>query len=426
MTTPLSIPQPDQPKPSPSNSSSTLPSLDPSQSKEEPSGPSQPIAGPSRQPQSRPSLPGLSLPSNSLNGFNGLAGVTGLNGISVNGTNGDAQSLQERLASAQQNMQGVQQSNLGGTNPDGTAITGTPQGATADALLKQVRRVPWDTRNLVANGQLHAMQASRIRQGQHMAMHQTQGNVSTPTSAQPNGTPSQSISLSNPTATPPQAPLSSSTSGTLLNSTGTGPSAVPAQLTQAQKDILTQQDRLRNSISGSSSNDSPSAPHTPTANSASTPTASNPARPPNPQASRAAIANQRQQFVQSLANYYRSNGIPPPQEVFNGERDGAIKVLGVWVDLVDLFMTVMRSQGVLNVSPNQSSMETCAHAIGHQATSRESHMDESHRWSRHTEPFPRTSPNTSSTQYTGKHSIGTNHQSGPIPRWSLCRLCQRL
>jgi hypothetical protein len=36
--------------------------------------------------------------------------------------------------------------------------------------------------------------------------------------------------------------------------------------------------------------------------------------------------------------------------VFNGERDGAVKVAGVWIDLVDLFMSIMRAQGVVHVS----------------------------------------------------------------------------
>lgn len=150
MTTPLSIPPSDQSKVSPTNSTSTLPppettaATDTSPnltSNESPAGLSQsqqPVAGPSRPNTQRPSLPNLNLPTNALNGFNALAGVNGLSGLNTAGVNGDGQSLQERLASAQQQMQGVQQGMTGGINNDGTPIIGGGQGATAEAMLRQV------------------------------------------------------------------------------------------------------------------------------------------------------------------------------------------------------------------------------------------------------------------------------------------------
>lgn len=83
---------------------------------------------------------------------------------------------------------------------------------------------------------------------------------------------------------------------------------------------------------------------------------SNPATPvngqPRPPGGRVPVAagDQRRQFLQTLVSYLNSANVPLPPEVFNGERDGSIKVAGVWVELVELFMLVMRVGGIAVVS----------------------------------------------------------------------------
>lgn len=68
-----------------------------------------------------------------------------------------------------------------------------------------------------------------------------------------------------------------------------------------------------------------------------------------------ALAEQRRQFLQSLVNWHKSNNIPPPPEIFNSERTGAIKMGDVWVEVVELFLTVLRIGGIDRVSHNASS-----------------------------------------------------------------------
>jgi len=48
--------------------------------------------------------------------------------------------------------------------------------------------------------------------------------------------------------------------------------------------------------------------------------------------------------------FHKQYNLPSPREIYNGERDGALKVGDKWLELLDLFMFVMRNQGITNVS----------------------------------------------------------------------------
>ncbi|KAL7421688.1 hypothetical protein Q5752_003457 [Cryptotrichosporon argae] len=54
----------------------------------------------------------------------------------------------------------------------------------------------------------------------------------------------------------------------------------------------------------------------------------------------------KQQFLQSLTHMYKMANQPPPAEVFNGEVEGAFKLGGVWIDLLDLFISASRAGGL--------------------------------------------------------------------------------
>ena len=61
------------------------------------------------------------------------------------------------------------------------------------------------------------------------------------------------------------------------------------------------------------------------------------------------LADQRRQFINSFAGFLKQFDLPMPREIFNGERDGAVKLGDSWLEMVDLFMMVMRNQGIANV-----------------------------------------------------------------------------
>lgn len=63
------------------------------------------------------------------------------------------------------------------------------------------------------------------------------------------------------------------------------------------------------------------------------------------------MPDQRRQFLQSLVSWHKTHNIPPPQEIFNNERSGAIKMGDTWVEVVELFLTVLRMGGIDRVSP---------------------------------------------------------------------------
>jgi hypothetical protein len=118
-------------------------------------------------------------------------------------------------------------------------------------------------------------------------------------------------------------------SAPVLNGTGTGPSILQAQLAQ-------QQERLRQSAQPPSAstptNALPATPQTPA-------TATNPTAPPSARSGRPGVnpQHQQRQFAQSLANYFKTTSGTLPAEVFNGERDGAVKIAGKWFNLLDFF-----------------------------------------------------------------------------------------
>lgn len=133
-----------------------------------------------------------------------------------------------------------------------------------------------------------------------------------------------------PAATPVTAPSPAGTAGTQNGRSASGPQPADAPTPGG-------------TIGGT----------TPGQMTASAPATNNGAvRPPiRPPAGKFDPAEQRRQFLMSLGTYYRASGTAPPPEVFNGERDGCIKMGNVaWVELADLFMFVMRAGGVSNVS----------------------------------------------------------------------------
>jgi hypothetical protein len=91
----------------------------------------------------------------------------------------------------------------------------------------------------------------------------------------------------------------------------------------------------------------PSAPSRPSLPNPTQPPA---ARPGPPAARSPQVTEQRKQFLHSLTTYHKQNNIPLHPDVFNGEQDGAVKMGDYWVELVEVFMTVMRSGGISNVS----------------------------------------------------------------------------
>jgi hypothetical protein len=70
------------------------------------------------------------------------------------------------------------------------------------------------------------------------------------------------------------------------------------------------------------------------------------------------IVEQRRQFLGSLMSYHRQRNLPVPTAIFNGERDGAIKMGDIWVEVVELFMSVLRVGGLKVVS-------TSCQPVGH-------------------------------------------------------------
>lgn len=184
----------------------------------------------------------------------------------------------------------------------------------------------------LAHSQLQALQASQARMSQHRAMaaqaipSPSNGSNGPPPGASPvNGGPS--------IPTPPQqtapSPAGPSITAPVLNGTGTGPSILQAQLAQ-------QQERLRQAAQPPSAptpiSAQPATPHTPN-------TSTNPTAPPSARPGRPGVNPQQQQrqFAQSLANYFKTTSGTLPAEVFNGERDGAVKIAGKWFNLLDFF-----------------------------------------------------------------------------------------
>lgn len=71
-----------------------------------------------------------------------------------------------------------------------------------------------------------------------------------------------------------------------------------------------------------------------------------PTGPPQQQGGAPAnIISQRKQFIQSLLSYLKQANLPPPQEIFLAPVPGVIQMGTYTIELVDLFMTIMRQAG---------------------------------------------------------------------------------
>lgn len=95
----------------------------------------------------------------------------------------------------------------------------------------------------------------------------------------------------------------------------------------------------------------PSAPTPPSTNPISGAIGS-PIRPPLTAAPRPMhnLVDQRRQFLGSLVSYHKQRNLKVPPEILNGERDGAIKMGDTWVEVVELFMAVLRVGGMEKVN----------------------------------------------------------------------------
>jgi hypothetical protein len=127
-----------------------------------------------------------------------------------------------------------------------------------------------------------------------------------------------------------------------------GPSS---QLTNEQRGyLLAQAEQIRISNAKTAAQVRPSPSSIPT--SASAVTQGRPPRPPSgPGRPPLNQETQRAAFRQSMEGYHKSIGSPLPPEVWdNGVKEGAFHVAGVWVNLMDLFLTIMRAGGITSVS----------------------------------------------------------------------------
>ncbi len=389
-----------------------------------PFGSQQPIAGPSRLPQSQP------YPPHSF----GPPSIPGPDSSSqhANGNLSDSQKLQARLALAQQAIMQPRQQNgaqLPGTGPGGQGLqaggtqrklsTGSPewaamanamggpgmmnsmQGASKEAILKQVRALP-------AFGDLADCHILQLQALQSSHAQRARGNQPQTPQTGANGTPGSisipspaSGSVPSPAATATSLPLQSSTPHSanamagpstpssqngfphslhqstpsqsspnrpqtparplvgvngvpVANGPGSAPGSTGLQLTQQQKGfLLGQQERMRlashqeQQQSQPSSLPPPPLQQPPSAAQDARPPAQPPGAKPQPAHQR---AEQRRQFMNTFNAFHKQYNLPSPREIYNGERDGALKVGDKWLELLDLFMFVMRNQGITNVS----------------------------------------------------------------------------
>ena len=122
---------------------------------------------------------------------------------------------------------------------------------------------------------------------------------------------------------------------------GTAPTPTPAPV--ADPPVPRPAESPLTSAPPSASTPAPPIAPTPSA-SAPTPTSAAPKHvPPSTPAQRAS-------FIQSLAQYYKQEGIPRPVELFNTSRLGAILIDGKEFHVVDLFLHIVRGGGINKVS----------------------------------------------------------------------------
>lgn len=185
-----------------------------------------------------------------------------------------------------------------------------------------------------------------------------------------NGSPSTSTSISTPritTATAiagPSVPPQQSGNGQPTTRPPVPTPSIPTNIRPPF--VLAQTDRMKAAQNASQATIQPTTLFTNPATNTRPPipvtATSTPSRPPPPTPSQippnrpnstAAIrppdANSRRQFLISLAGFHKSSNLPLPSDVFNGEKDGFVKLGDIWVEVVDIFMLVIRNGGISKV-----------------------------------------------------------------------------
>jgi len=155
-------------------------------------------------------------------------------------------------------------------------------------------------------------------------------------------------------------------------------------MTQQQKDfLLAQQDRIR--AAQQQQPQQPLPPRLPpsvqnaaatTSHLPSSPKAPSPGRPQAGARPPQTLAEQRRQFLSSLASFHKQYNLSLPREIFNREKDGAVKVGDSRVEMLDLFMLVMKNQGIANVSLFPSNMGRTQEFAGGEAIAGQSPVAE--------------------------------------------------
>ena len=177
--------------------------------------------------------------------------------------------------------------------------------------------------------------------GQQRTMGQGQQNGQSSNSNPLAQSPVNGFSQLTPTQNGVPSPMAA-TPGSV--NTNPGPSPIATVLSQQQERMrqaaqAAQAAHAAQSAQASASASTPTAPPQPMTATPGGPAQSRSVRPPvNPQA----YANQQRQFVQSLAGFMRSSNQPLPAEIFNGERDGSIKLGDKWFTVLDLFTHLVR------------------------------------------------------------------------------------
>lgn len=211
--------------------------------------------------------------------------------------------------------------NLGG-------MLSTVQGASRDALMKQVSlSLSIGVSISPLTHQLQALQSSHAAAARHRMSGS--GNGTAPSPDKP-----ASISEINPALTPTNLSQNQilptvGINGPIAQTPYKAPTPNPTPTPPIQSGISTTQ--------------VPPVPQAPTTNAIVNP---NPTSLPQARPPRASLQDQRKHFLVSLASFYKQNNIEPPVEIFNGEREGSIKLGETWVEVVELFLMAMRHGGI--------------------------------------------------------------------------------
>jgi hypothetical protein len=235
------------------------------------------------------------------------------------------------------------------------------QGATREALMKQVSCwYPHTCHFLILISQLQALQSS------HAAATRNRLGSSTGTGQSPPAPSPGMTNHSNPSPGPMQAQLSVDPSTQQSPApTHQGFRSQSVDMTQVRPGSSSGPPPTQHQSHASPVPPTPSAPTAPGPPS-QPPTAVTPAMGLNSPAARPAssmatgpgpgprpgsnLGEQRRQFLGSLVSFHRQRNLEVPSAIFNGERDGAIKMGDIWIEVVELFMSVLRVGGLKAVS----------------------------------------------------------------------------